>query len=191
MRSRTSVARGQIELTEHFLLCNRATKVSRRAPAERRNAIQALYSAGYVWKTDQSELNETKDKLPWYLTHHPVKSPHKLEKVRRECNAAAKYCGVALFDKLLSGPDKLHSLIRNIFVLPRTPNRFISRHRSDVSSNNCPMSRQPMSTISWARRTRANDGSLQVHTTRFRGEKLADLCKLSFAPSGKRKCSQR
>ena len=72
-------------------------------------------NAGYVRKVDQAELNETKDKLQWYLPHHPVINPHKPEKVRRVCNAAAKYQGVALNDKLLLGPDLLQSLIGIIF----------------------------------------------------------------------------
>ena len=72
-------------------------------------------NAGYVRKVDQAELNETKDKLKWYLPHHPVINPHKPEKVRRVCNAAAMYQGVALNDRLLSGPDLLQSLIGIIF----------------------------------------------------------------------------
>ena len=68
-------------------------------------------NAGYVRKVDQAELNETKDKLQWYLPHHPVINPHKPEKVRRLCNLAAKYQGVALDHKLLFGPDLLQSLI--------------------------------------------------------------------------------
>ena len=72
-------------------------------------------NAGYVWKVDQTELNETRDKLQWYLPRHPVINPHKPEKVRRVCHAAAKYQGVALNDKLLSGPDLLQSLIGIIF----------------------------------------------------------------------------
>ena len=94
-------------------------------------------NAGYVRKVDQAELNETRDKLQWYL-HHPVRNPHKPEKVRRVCNAAAKYQGVALNDKLLPGPDLLQSPVGISFTLPRTPNSFISRHRSNVSSSCCP-----------------------------------------------------
>ena len=77
--------------------------------------IDTDVNAGYVRKVDQAELNETKDKLQWYLPHHPVINPHKPEKVRRVCNAAAKYQGVALNDKLLPGPDLLQSLIGIIF----------------------------------------------------------------------------
>ena len=68
-----------------------------------------------VRKVDQAELNETKDKLQWYLPHHPVIYPHKPENARRMCNAAAKYQCVALNDKLLPGPDLLQSLVGIIF----------------------------------------------------------------------------
>ena len=43
--------------------------------------------------------------------HHPVINPLKPEKVRRGCNAAAKYKGESLNDKLLTGPDLLQSLL--------------------------------------------------------------------------------
>ena len=77
--------------------------------------IDTDVKAGYVCKNQQIELNEIRDKHHWYLPHHPVINPHKPEKVRRACNAAAKYQGVALNDKLLSGPDLLQSLIGIIF----------------------------------------------------------------------------
>ena len=77
--------------------------------------IDTYVNNGYVRKVDQAELNETKDKLQWYLPHHPVINPHEPKKVRRVCNAAAKYQGLALNDKLLSGPDLLQPLIGIIF----------------------------------------------------------------------------
>ena len=77
--------------------------------------------AGYVRKVDKAELNETKDKLQWHLQHHPVINLHKPEKFRRVCNAAAKYYGVALNDKLLSGPNLLQSLIGIIFRFRQHP----------------------------------------------------------------------
>ena len=33
--------------------------------------IDTDVNAGYVCKVDQAELNETEDKLQWYLPHHP------------------------------------------------------------------------------------------------------------------------
>ena len=53
--------------------------------------IDTDVNAGYVWKVDQAELNETNDKLQWYLPHHLVINLHKPEKVRSVCNATAKY----------------------------------------------------------------------------------------------------
>ena len=73
--------------------------------------IDTNVKAGYVRKIDQTELNETRDELQWCLPHHPVINPHKPEKVRRVCNAAAQYQGVALNDKRFSGPDLLQSLV--------------------------------------------------------------------------------
>ena len=48
------------------------------------------------------------------MPHDPVINPHNSENVR-VCNAAATYQGVALNDKLLSGPDLLQSQIGIIF----------------------------------------------------------------------------
>ena len=72
-------------------------------------------NAGYVRKVDQTELNENRNRLQWYLPYHPVINPHKPEKVRKVCNAAAKYECVALNVKLISEPDLLQSLIGIIF----------------------------------------------------------------------------
>ena len=77
--------------------------------------IDTDFKAGYVSRVQQVELNETRDRLQWYLQHHPVIHPHKPEKVRKLCNAAPKYQGVVLNDQLLSGPDLLQSLIGTIF----------------------------------------------------------------------------
>ena len=77
--------------------------------------IDTNVKAGYARKIQQVELNETRDKLQWYLPHHPVINPHKPEKVGRVCKAEAKYQGVVLNDKLLSAPDLLQSLIGIIF----------------------------------------------------------------------------
>ena len=64
---------------------------------------------------------------------------------------------------------------RNYFLLPRTPNSFISRHRSDVSSSPFPKRLQPMLTISLSRRFTSENRNLRVHTTRF-GAKSSPTC---------------
>ena len=53
--------------------------------------------------------------MQWYVPHHPVINPHKPEKVRRVCNAAANYKGGSLNDKLRTGPDLLQNLVGIIF----------------------------------------------------------------------------
>ena len=55
------------------------------------------------------------------MPHHPVLNPNKRGKVRRVCNAAAKYKDVCLNDKLLAGPDLLHGLIGKIFRFREGP----------------------------------------------------------------------
>ena len=70
-----------------------------------RETIEADVKTGYDGKVQQVELNETIDKFQLYLPHYPVFSAHKPKKVRRMCNSAAKYQGVALNDKHLFGPD--------------------------------------------------------------------------------------
>ena len=55
------------------------------------------------------------------LPHHPVINPHKPEKNRRACNAAAEYQGVALHEKLVFRPDPLKSLIEFIFCFREHP----------------------------------------------------------------------
>ena len=64
---------------------------------------------------DQEEVSSTENDMQWYLPHHPVKHPHKPGKVRRVCNAASKFRGVSLNDKLLSGPDLLRNLVGIVF----------------------------------------------------------------------------
>ena len=66
---------------------------------------------GDVRKTEERELGETKDERQWYVPPHPVINPHNPEKVRRVCNAAAKYKGESLNDKLSTGPDLLQNLM--------------------------------------------------------------------------------
>ena len=55
------------------------------------------------------------------MPHHPVLNPHKPDKVRRVCNAAAKYQGVSLNDKLMTDPDLLNSLLGIIFRFRENP----------------------------------------------------------------------
>ena len=57
----------------------------------------------------------------WYLPHHLVLNPNKPGKVRRVCNAAAKYKHICLNDKLLARPDLLHGLFGTVFRFREGP----------------------------------------------------------------------
>ena len=137
-------------------------------PKRYQETIDTDVKAGYVRKVQQVELNETRDKLQWYLPHHPVINSHKPENFRRVCNAASKYQSVSLKNKLLSGPNLLQrNFLEFLFFFTRTPNSSISRQRSNISSNRCPKRRQPNYTIFLAGRLKAKYGSLRVQTTLF------------------------
>ena len=69
---------------------------------------------GFVKILGKSQVKDTFGK-EWYLPQHPVLNPNKPGKVRRVCNAAAKYMNICLNDKLLAGPDLLDGLIGTIF----------------------------------------------------------------------------
>ena len=83
-------------------------------------SIDTDVEKGFEKILDESEVKGTFGK-EWYLPHHPVLNPNKLGKVRRVCNAASKFKGVCLNDKLLAGPDLLHGLIGTIFRFRERP----------------------------------------------------------------------
>ena len=70
---------------------------------------------GFMILLDETELENTKTDLQWYVPHLPLLNPNKPDKVRRVCNAAAKFGGVSLNDDLMAVPDILPSLIGVIF----------------------------------------------------------------------------
>ena len=102
-------ALGQLKSLENRF--NRDPELKKRYQA----TIDVDLENGYVRKLSNNELSSTRNEMQWYIPHHPVLNPHKPEKVRRVCNAAAKYQGVSLNDMLLTGPDLLQSLIGIIF----------------------------------------------------------------------------
>ena len=77
--------------------------------------IEKDLERNFVRRLDDTETSETENAMQWYLPHHPVKHPHKPGKVRRVCNAASKFKGFSLNDKLLSGPDLIRNLVGIVF----------------------------------------------------------------------------
>ena len=83
-------------------------------------SIDTDVEKGFVKIPGKSEVKGTFGK-EWYLPHHPVLNPNKPGKVRRVCNAAAKYKDICLNDKLLAGADLLHGLLGTIFRFREGP----------------------------------------------------------------------
>ena len=66
---------------------------------------------GYIKRLTKEEVVVAPVTHKWYLPHHPVVNPKKPGKVRRVCDAAAKFQGSSLNSHLLSGPDLLNNLV--------------------------------------------------------------------------------
>ena len=72
--------------------------------------IDDYVDKGYARKLTPEEASAPTPKQ-WFLPHHPVRNPKKPDKVRIVMDAAAKYDGESLNDKLHIGPDLLNSLV--------------------------------------------------------------------------------
>ena len=101
---------------------NRAMAVSRLHCTERKlkrnpqlaekyhNVINNYVCKGHAQRMTQEEAKVITPKT-WYLPHHAVLNPNKPGKVRVVFDAASKFDGVSLNDKLLTGPDLLNNLV--------------------------------------------------------------------------------
>ena len=74
-------------------------------------SIEDDIANGYVRKVPFTEVKTTQSLPQWYLPHHPVVNPNKPSKIRRVCNAAARFAGNSLNEVLVPGPDLLSDLI--------------------------------------------------------------------------------
>ena len=83
--------------------------------------IKDDFDKGYIVQVDKSDCFRIDNPRAWYLPHHPVFHPHKPGKVRRVLNGAAKFHGVSLNSKLLTGPDLLQTLIHVLMRFRQHP----------------------------------------------------------------------
>ena len=83
--------------------------------------IEDDFDKYYIVQVDKSDCFRIDNPREWYLPHHPVFHPHKPGKVRRVLNGAAKFHGVSLNRKLLTGPDLLQTLIHVLMRFRQHP----------------------------------------------------------------------
>ena len=69
-----------------------------------RAVIDECVAKGYARKLAKEEA-ATVSNITWYLPHHPVINPNKPGKVRVVFDAAARFQGTSINDKLLQGPS--------------------------------------------------------------------------------------
>ena len=71
--------------------------------------VQTYIRHGHARKLTPNEASQQRERR-WFLPHHAVTNPNKPGKVRVVFDAAAKFQGTSLNDKLLTGPDLLKDL---------------------------------------------------------------------------------
>ncbi|KAJ8017933.1 hypothetical protein HOLleu_44355 [Holothuria leucospilota] len=69
--------------------------------------MEDVITKGYAETVPEAQPDDGKE---WYVPHHGVYHPMKPEKIRVVFDCAARYGGMSLNDKLLSGPNLMNSL---------------------------------------------------------------------------------
>ena len=95
-----------------------------KTPELRASSAQTItddFDKGYIVQVDKSDCFRIDNPREWYLPRHPVFHPHKPGKVRRVLNGAAKFHGVPLNSKHLTGPDFLQTLIHELMRFRQHP----------------------------------------------------------------------
>jgi len=82
--------------------------------------MDELVANGYSSKVEEAEINKS-DGMVWYLPHHAVINPKKLDKVRVVFDCAAKFGGTSLNDKVFQGPDLTNQLIGVLLRFRKEP----------------------------------------------------------------------
>ena len=75
-----------------------------------RTTMNGYIEKGHAEMVPEEELN-TRNRLVWFLPHHPVTHPLKLDKVRVVYDCAAKFGQTSLNQQLLQGPDQTNQLV--------------------------------------------------------------------------------
>ena len=75
-----------------------------------RTAMKDYVEKGHAEQVPEEEL-KAEGTMVWYLPHHPVSHPLKMDRVRVVFDCAAKYQQTSLNQQLLQGPDLMNRLI--------------------------------------------------------------------------------
>ena len=75
-----------------------------------RSVIDDYVAKGYARQLSEEEAFK-RSKITWYLPHHPVLNINKPNKVRMVFDAATKFDGISLNDRLYHGPDLTNNLV--------------------------------------------------------------------------------
>ena len=99
------------------LPCNKKHAEARLKELSRRFAIDSKYKEDYVTfmkkmlKEGHAETAPEQYKTAWYIPHHGVYHPKKLEKLRLVFDCSTDFQGYSLNRHLLQGPDLTNSLV--------------------------------------------------------------------------------
>ena len=135
---------------------------------------------GFVVNLDETEPENTKSDFQWYVPHLPVLNPNKTEKVRRVCNAASKFGGVSLNDKLIAVPDLLQQQIGIIFRFREKQIAFTADVEAMFLQVKVPLADCKVLKISWERNNRV---LISVYEYGRSFLELNNMCQLCFATS--------
>ncbi len=72
--------------------------------------MQDLLQKGYAEPVAESQVDAFSG-WTWYIPHHNVHNPNKLNKTRIVFDCAAEHDGASLNKRVLSGPDLANSLL--------------------------------------------------------------------------------
>ena len=79
-----------------------------------RSVIDDYVARGYARQLSELEASK-RSSVTWYLPHHPVLNNDKPNKVCVVFDAAAKFDGISLKDRLYHGPDLTNNLVGVLF----------------------------------------------------------------------------
>ena len=141
--------------------------------------IKGDFDKRFIVQVDKSDCFRVDNPREWYLPHHPVFHPHKPVKVRRVLNGAAKFHGVSLGSKLLTGSDLLQTLIHVLMRFRQHPYAV----SADIEGKFVQIGVIPedRTTLRFLWLEDQQQTLMCTKTSHFRFEGFTNVCQLRFA----------